>query len=370
MLPARLRSLCLLFALVPVSTAAAAAQSGLPALDSDHDGLSDALEQRLLTQFAPDFRVGKDDCAALPAMFQPNVAVPLPKAADGTIYGQAFLAKGGDPQHPGVELHFYHLWTRDCGGHGHPLDTEHVAVQVRASEADLQRAHWRATYWYAAAHEDTVCDVSQIARAAALHAETRGATVWISPGKHASYLSEMLCSGGCGADRCERMERLEPARIINLGEVHQPMNEALFISSAQWPLSAKMITSNFSEAAVARLEQLPPEEIALFHAGRHPAQGVIAISAATGNSLAGSGESTTDALALAGDDTSDALATAGDHTGNALATATDHTGSALKKSFRKTRHALGTSAQHVGEATGMVDKTDRTDKTKGTNAPE
>jgi hypothetical protein len=31
--------------------------------DSDHDGLSDALEQRLLTQFMPRFVIGEHDCS-------------------------------------------------------------------------------------------------------------------------------------------------------------------------------------------------------------------------------------------------------------------------------------------------------------------
>ena len=58
-----------------------------------------------------------------------------------------------------------------------------------------------------------MCDVSQIARASTLDAENHGATVWISPGKHASYFSPDLCHGGCGADRCENMIRLSPAGI-------------------------------------------------------------------------------------------------------------------------------------------------------------
>jgi hypothetical protein len=32
------------------------------AMDSDHDGMSDALEQALLIQFAPKFMVGRHDC--------------------------------------------------------------------------------------------------------------------------------------------------------------------------------------------------------------------------------------------------------------------------------------------------------------------
>ena len=42
---------------------------------------------------------------------------------------------------------------------------------LRASDADVK---WKAVYWYAAAHENTVCDVSQIARAKTLHAEEHG----------------------------------------------------------------------------------------------------------------------------------------------------------------------------------------------------
>jgi len=39
------------------------------AIDSDHDGMSDALEQALLIQFAPAFMVGRHDCSGLPAQF-------------------------------------------------------------------------------------------------------------------------------------------------------------------------------------------------------------------------------------------------------------------------------------------------------------
>ena len=249
--------------------------------DSDHDGLSDALEQRLLNQFVPKFMVGEHDCSISPAEFEPGVQKPEVRADNGTIYGQVFPAKDPTDRFTTAEIHYYHLWRKDCGSHGHPLDTEHVAVLVRALDEHLNTATWKAVYWYAAAHEDTVCDVSQIARAATLNSEDHGATIWISPGKHASYLNETLCHGGCGADRCENMVPLRTTALINLGEPSYPMNGSIFISSSEWPLTAKMSNSNFPGAPIARLNQLPDTDIAWFNPGSHPAQGVIATSLST-----------------------------------------------------------------------------------------
>ena len=320
-----------------VSVAQGFPANGAAAVDSDRDGLSDELEQALLVQFAPRFLVGEHDCSDVPAQFEAGVVQPTVEREDGTIYGQAFLSKSSSTDAPVVELHFYHLWRWDCGGHGHPLDTEHVAVLVRGSNGDLATARWRALYWYAAAHEKTVCDVSQIARASTLDAVDHGAKVWISPGKHASYLNEMLCQSGCGADRCEAMVPLTAGRIVNLGEVGRPMNGSMFIASEAWPLEGKMMATNFPVGVVARLNAMPETEIAWFNAGRHPAQGVIAMSASTEDAIANSGENTTAAIDLAG----------------------DSTGNALQKSYEKTKHALGKSIRSVGDALGVTSKPDR-----------
>jgi hypothetical protein len=324
--------------------------------DSDHDGLSDALEQQLLDQFVPKFMVGEHDCSISPAEFEPGVQTPVVMADNGTIYGQVFPAKDPTARSTSAEIHYYHLWRIDCGSHGHPLDTEHVAVLVRASDEHLATATWKAGYWYAAAHEDTVCDVSQIARAATLHAEDHGATVWVSPSKHASYLNETLCQGGCGADRCENMVPLRITALINLGEPSDPMNGSIFISSRGWPLMAKMTTSNFPGAPIARLNQLPDTDIAWFNPGCHPAQGVIATSLSTDQAIAGSGRKTTAAIALASNSTGDSLSTATGSTGQAISAAGDSTGNALLKSYRNIRHALGASARHVGDALRVTPK--------------
>ena len=343
------------------------AQLAVPAIDphadSDHDGLSDALEQELLTQFMPRWMIGEDDCSVRPAEFEQSSLTPKVRSDNGVIYGQAFPAKEESQvsrQYNAVdsrlvELHYYHLWRTDCGLHGHPLDTEHVAVLIEASGTP---ARWKALYWYAAAHEDTVCDVSQIARAQTLHAEDHGATVWVSPGKHASYLSGAMCKRGCGADRCERMTELVPAGPINLGEPGSPMNGASFIASKAWPLLSKMSNTNFPEEPIARLNQLPAADIAWFNPGRHPMQGVIAISTSTGESLAMSDDKTAAAISVARSSTSNALVGAEDSTGVALSGARGNTGNALQKSYRKTKHALGTSARGIGRALHVAPRPD------------
>jgi hypothetical protein len=212
-----------------------------------------------------------------------------------------------------------------------------VAVLVRASGDD-----WKALYWYAAAHEQTVCDVSQIARASTLHAESKGARVWVSPDKHASYLDERLCKAGCGADVCETMVPLTVKRVVNLGEVGDLMNGSEFVDAQGWTLAEKMQQSNFPAEPVARLERLPGTEIAWFHPGRHPMQGVIGISSSTETAIANGAGNSASSLDVAGDSASDAISVAGESTGSALGT-----------SYRKMRHALGRSVKAVGRTVAI-----------------
>jgi hypothetical protein len=334
--------LCLFVALLaPALVRNAAAQELVPnaAVDSDGDGMSDALEQALLVQFAPAFLVERRDCSNLPAEFEPNTTAPTVKAEEGALYGQVFPAKSSTGALPVAEIHYYHLWRRDCGPHGHPLDTEHVSVLVSASQSSSATAKWKADYWYAGAHENTICDVSHLARAATLQATEHGAKVWISQGKHASYLNPALCQAGCAADRCANTVALHTAKIINLGEPGHPMNGAAFIASNQWPLLEKMSNTNFPSDALARLNKLPETDIAWFKAGKHPAYQIVSISSATEQTIAGGARNTTSALSTAGSSTDTAISIAQDHTGNALG-----------KSYRHTKHALGVSAKHVGKA--------------------
>jgi hypothetical protein len=340
------RWVCCCFLLVALQLATA----GEFRADSDHDGLSDALEQKLLFQFMPRFMIGEHDCSIRPAEFKAGSLLPEAEADNGTIYGQASPAKAAGHDAPAVELHYYHLWRKDCGPHGHSLDTEHVAALIQRSNASIGLAKWQAIYWYAGAHENTVCDVSQIARASTLDSEDHGATVWISPGKHASYLSDALCRGGCGADHCVNMTKFVPAKVINLGEPGFPMNGSIFIASKTWPLEYKMSNSNFPAAAIARLNELPDTDIGRFNPGRDPVQGIIAKSNSTERALADSEANTTTAVGVVGKSTDDALSGAGNSTGAALSGANAATGEAFQKSYKRTGHALGTSIRHVGAA--------------------
>jgi len=210
--------------------------------DEDQDGLADALEQQLLDRFLPRFYIAVDDCDLRPAEFVPNSPKPTVKAQNGVIYGQAFPSAGG------IELHYYHLWANDCGRASHKLDAEHVSVWL-AYEAK----EWRARYWYAAAHENTACDKGTAVRADLVYAAWRGTEVWVSRGKHASFLDQKACRLGCGSDRCDRSQPLFPPRVINLGEEGKPLNGAVWTASRDWPLEQKL-QSDFSPELMARLD--------------------------------------------------------------------------------------------------------------------
>jgi len=256
----------------------------LLAADLDRDSLDDATEQALLDQFLPRFYLSKGECDLAPAEFDPRSAAPRVLARNGVIYGQAFPypSPGGTRR---VELHYHHLWARDCGRGGHPLDAEHVSALV--SETAGQ---WRADYWLAAAHEGTVCDRG-MARPSGVEAR---AEVWISARKHASFLSAAECNrGGCGGDSCLDPRTLTVPRVINLGQPGALMPGMQWAASAQWPLLTKM-GSDFSPSLLARLdatEGLTPTAASLpgvhttLAVGNKPVTALDTAAAKTGSAL-------------------------------------------------------------------------------------
>ena len=320
----------LLFSLF--SIAAAQSISSRASQDSDHDGLSDSLEHSLLVQFKPHFLVSANDCAGQPAQFAAFLTKPVVQAENGTIYGQAFPRPGHPNQ---VELHYYHLWRTDCGEMSHSLDAEHVSVLVQRGES----SQWKALYWYAAAHENTLCDSSQIASAAAVDGERHGPEVWISRGKHASFLSDTLCGRGCGGDDCRATTPVAAAEIINVGELPAPMNGATWVDSPQWPLAAKMSRSDFTADRTARVDSLPPASIAWANPGKRP----IVAAILGGNKAL---DSTGTGLRATGS----ALDTADSSTGKALGSASSSTGNSLTKTLHSVKKALGATARKVGKA--------------------
>ena len=297
--------------------------------DLDGDGLSDAFEQELLETFAPHFMVSSADCDGLPAEFHPGKTKPQLQSKNGTIYGR--VAKVVRPGIPGnfIEIHYYHLWNRDCGRNGHALDAEHVSAFLHAETASEPATAWKAEYWYAASHQDTVCDASHAARSTAMDGETPRPTIWISSGKHASFLSRELCRGGCGGDDCSAMRPLIPAKLINLGESDRPMNGSLWIHWPGWPLAEKM-QSDFPEPVIARLK-----------AADHAAPIPINDSDASVKTAIFVGESTASALEGADRKADTVVATTGNALGKSVDKSATGTGHSLKHAGRAVWKALG-----------------------------
>lgn len=306
--------------------------SALPATagDADRDGLDDTLEQALLERFRPTFMLSATECDSMPSEFQAGAKDPVKPVRNGTIYGQVFpLGTDGTR----VEIHYYHLWARDCGFGSHALDVEHVAVLLEGPPG-AETSEYKAKYWYSAAHEGTVCDSAHGARAADLAAETSGATVWVSHGKHASFLSNGTCNRlGCGGDRCQAVAAMPAGKLINIGEPGSPLNGALWTASRKWSLSAKM-ASEFPPAVIAHIDSAEPREVIALHPALVPAKAFI----------------------LGGNHTLTSIGTGGKHTGSALQTADKHTSSALGTSARKTGGALKTAAASTGRFLGIGKK--------------
>jgi len=289
------------------------------ALDADQDGLSDSLEAELIEKFRPQFLLDTEECAGRPAAFVPSSVTPAVEAQNGTIYARVSPFVLAEAHVYAAEVHYYHLWERDCGAmNPHHLDVEHVSVLVSAASRDAPAEAWRARYWYAAAHESTVCDTSNAARAEVLRAVDRGARVWISSGKHASYLVPELCrQRGCGGDRCENMTPLPPGALINIGEADHPLAGAVWTASPEWPFREKL-GSDFDAELIAALDRTDDRVVARAN---------------------GDWRTTHVALSIGGD-VIGAAGAVGRHGGSAVESAQRETGSAIGRAFRAVGRAL------------------------------
>lgn len=263
------------------------------AQDLDRDGLSDRLEQDLLERFTPTLLLARGECDDRPASFAPFASDPQVLAKDGSIYGQAFPLPSLDG-HAQIELHFFHLWSRDCGRLGHALDAEHVSAIVSSPALDAPAASWRADVWYAAAHEGSACDASSGARAGVIDAVASGPRVFVSRGKHASYFDRGQCKWGCGGDECGEDRALRPAAVINIGERSAPLSGATWVLSRRWPMAEKL-NSDFDPAVRASLDSSNRHVIPLMQHLRAPQSPVLA------------GDTAIDGLAVAADSTAGAL---------------------------------------------------------------
>jgi hypothetical protein len=290
--------------------------------DLDRDGVSDSLEQALIEQFRPHFLVDADECAQGPAEFEAFSMKPRVKEFNAAIYARVSPSEALGSGVTALELHYYHLWEKDCGlVASHPLDVERVVALLVPNETG-----WKALYWFAAAHEGTVCDTSNVATAATLGAHSSGPLVWISAGKHASYLHPNLCGQrGCGGDHCRDMVDLPPGPLINLGEAQAPLSGAVWTKSKDWPFESKL-GYVFDSGLIAEIEASDDLVLARVNGRFRPAQFSISI----------------------GGEAIEALDTASRHGGAGVDEAGKHTGNAFAKSWRAIVRALGHTARFVG----------------------
>jgi|SRR5215813_1225960 len=328
MKPATL-ALWLCVAIALPASAQTLAPSPDPRLDLDRDGIADSLEQVLLERFLPQFRISAGECDVAPALFRPG-REPIVEHRDGTIYGQVF------PRTPHstdagslIELHFYHLWQKDCGKPSHPLDAEHVSVLVRAGSTEAGLNDWKALYWFASAHQGTLCDKSHAASASKVQAIDSGAVVTISAGKHASYLEPVLCDQGCGADRCDDSSPLQVARVINLGEPGHPLNGSEWTDSQRWLLRQKM-NSEFPDEVLAALQAQGSDGVLLTRSLPRGTQQTIKTAGTTANALTAASDATCHALDKSDQHTANALDASAHVVGNALQKAASSTGRFLR----------------------------------------
>lgn len=297
--------------------------------DLDRDGVSDMLEQVLIEQFRPHFLVNADECAQVPAEFEAFSMKPRVQEYNAAIYARVSPSAALGPGVTALELQYYHLWEKDCGViASHPLDVERVVALLVPSE----NGRWKALYWYAAAHEGTVCDTSNAALATTLGAQSSGPHVWISAGKHASYLDPNLCGQrGCGGDHCGEMVDLPSGSLINLGEAQVPLNGAVWTASKDWPFESKLGQA-FDSGMVAQIESSDEGVLARVNGRLRPMQFSISVA---GEAL-------------------EALDTASYYGGVGVNQAEKKTGNALVKSWRAIVCALG----HVARALRLTKSSD------------
>ena len=246
----------------------------MAAQDLDRDGLSDRLEQSLLEKFIPTLLLAAGECDGVPVSLVPFARDPRVSAKDATLYGQAFPVRFSEGR-AAIELHFFHLWSRDCGRLGHDLDAEHVSAIVTSPQLDAPVEMWVAMQWYAAAHEGSACDASSGARADVIGAAASGPRVYVSKGKHASYFDRGQCKWGCGGDECGDERAITATRIINIGEIDAPLNGALWARSDRWPMREKF-ASDFDSERQAMLDATTDHVVPLMLHRRAPQAPILA----------------------------------------------------------------------------------------------
>ena len=167
-----------------------------------------------------------------------------------------------------------------------------------------------------------MCDASSGARAATVRAADGGPYVYVSRGKHASYLARGQCKWGCGSDICEPGPPLGRSRVINMGEPDAPFNGATWLTSKRLTL-ARRLSTDFDPGLRARLDRQQPSTVQVLTVALRPWQAPIL-----------GGDTGLDALIMAGDAAAGAVASTAEATSAAGASTGRAVGAAVGKTVR------------------------------------
>jgi hypothetical protein len=189
--------------------------------DLDQDGLDDAWETQIATEYLPYISLDPGEQCGTPDGFVVRVS-PHP----------------GDPSRPPryLEIRYDHLYQTDCGTSGHIGDDENIAITVDTSLPAPQGI----MMIKAIAHRNTACehDSECVQRSwsqspcngyATCDPGPVGATrsgypvVYVSQNKHGDYATMNGCTFGCDFGACTLATQPDLPAILNVGEPGHPL---------------------------------------------------------------------------------------------------------------------------------------------------
>lgn len=124
------------------------------------------------------------------------------------------------------------------------------------------------------------------------------------------------------------MAPLAPPKVVNIGELENPINGALWVKSRRWPLASKF-TTDFDDVVLARLMDTKATEPIQLKPDLHRTQAVLSSGNSTATALQSSSRRTGISVFLAGEGTEAAVGGSNRNTEAALVKAEKNTGQAL-----------------------------------------
>jgi len=210
-------------------------------VDNDHDGLDDAREQQLATDYLPYLSLAPDDGCPLSGL----VARVRPHPDDATK----------------ILIVYSHLFERDCGLNGHVGDNEAFGIAIDPNipaPAGILAIR-------TASHQNTVCErvtecstCSGDGRDACDRTADGGAdwpVLFASKGKHGQYATQGTCSplNTC-FDSCTLNTVRDRPPVVNVGEPTAPLTHDLttdgFITTANGWTEAELMNHDPWNTAV------------------------------------------------------------------------------------------------------------------------